>query len=140
MSFSGVARRPEDPEGDPSGTPVVVLGAFYVVLAEIFPRLHFDENEIPPTCVQDAMPRTPGDIYGLTAHQGYFRAFSHNHRLTLDQEPVFSPSTMALETEALPRVHDDPLYLVLRPFGKYLVGTPRTAIFLESIADLFRSS
>src|SRR5208337_5112853 len=104
---------------------IVIFRPGDVILAEIIPGLHFDENEWSISRVLDTMPGALGDVYGLASRETDLFVIKDQNSLAFEYEPVLLPAAVFLKREPLPRVDNDPLYLVSRRIFEHTKMAPR---------------
>ena len=109
---------------------IVILCSDDVILTEIIPRLHFDEDEWSISRVLDPVPGALGDVYGLTGREQNLFIISGHNGPAFEYEPVLSPASVLLKGKSLPGLDDNPLHLVLARILKYTKMAPRPVLFL----------
>lgn len=109
---------------------IVIFRPGDVILAEIVPGLHFDENQWSISRVLDTMPGALGDVHGLASRETDLFVIKDQNSLAFEYEPVLLPAPVFLKREPLPRVDNDPLYLVSRRIFEHTKMAPRPVILL----------
>jgi len=115
----------------PSASPEIVLEAFDIVFAEIFAGLYFYKHQVACADVLDPVALAAGYIHRLAYFDLFNPAVAGKERVALNDEPVLIPPVVALEAQPFPRVHRDPLDLVIVRIGQVLEKTPGTSGILN---------
>jgi hypothetical protein len=106
----------------------VVLDPLDVVFSKIITCLYLDEGDIYRTPICDTVAGSCGDVHGLPRAQGNLLAVNGRQGLSLKYIPMLGAATMALKTQALTGIDDNPFDLVIRGVGQNLIATPGAMI------------
>ena len=101
-----------------SNSPVIIFASFDVVFAEVGAGLHLDENEGRILFVLNPVPCTLWDVHALAGGKRDFCFFTDNNGLPGYGMPVLRSAHVSLQTEAMPRMNDNPLHLMVRLIGQ----------------------
>jgi len=97
-----------------SNPVVVILDPLEIVLPEIITGLNFDKDHVFCSWVFGLDARPVAGYRPPDPPQTESFIISVNYRQTLDDKPVFSPMPMALKTQALTGIDNNPFDLVIR--------------------------
>jgi hypothetical protein len=115
--------------------PVIILLADDVVLAEIGPVLHFDDDHRLPSVILDPVPRLSRDHRALSRPKGELPVPPHDRRSARDHHPVFGTVPVLLQAEPLTRLDDQALDLVSRTLLERAETPPRLGDKLQRPAS-----
>lgn len=107
-----------------SGAPEIIFISSDVVFAKIIPRLYLYEDEICTARILYAVHVAARDIDCLSRFEADLFPVVRENGIALDNEPVLSPSLMALQAQAFAGIHRDPLDLVIIGIDEVFVKTP----------------
>jgi hypothetical protein len=95
-----------------SVSPVLILKADNVVLAQIGPNLHLDQCQWDPANILQTVHAAEGQVDTLVfTNQNVLMVSRHKSGSTY-HNPMFSPMEVLLQAQLLPHVNHDPLHLV----------------------------
>ena len=117
-SSNGGVYLPGYPNDASSDSSVIIFSAFDVVLAEVGAGLHLDENEGRIFFILNPMPCSLWDINALAGGKRDFFFFADDDGLSGYGMPVLQSAHVTLQAEAMPRVNDNPLHLMVRLIGQ----------------------
>lgn len=117
---------PGYPNDASSDSSVIIFASFDVVLAEVGAGLYLDENEGRVFFVLNPVPCTLWDIHALAGRERDFFFFPNDDGLSGYGMPVLQSAHVTLQTEAMPRMNDNPFDLMIRFIRQYGEMPPRS--------------